>query len=122
MRKHDFVRIEATSIACKPSLGNQASHAGRKANPLEDLPRWRVESLVGTFVLDMSLYRRALTAPSAVPDSITASYERLEYLGDGILEGIIRQFIYSRCVNFRDYYNCCMHACWSITRRLHARA
>ncbi len=55
-----------------------------------------MESLVGTFVLDMSLYRRALTAPSAVPDSITASYERLEYLGDGILEGIIRQFIYSR--------------------------
>ncbi len=54
---------------------------------------------MGTFVLDMSLYRRALTAPSAVPDSITASYERLEYLGDGILEGIIRQFIYSRCVN-----------------------
>ena len=53
--------------------------------------------LVGTFVLDMSLYRRALTAPSAVPDSIKASYERLEYLGDGVLEGIIRRFIYTRC-------------------------
>lgn len=71
--------------------------AGRKANPLADLPRWRVEMLVGTFVLDMSLYRRALTAPSAVPDSIKASYERLEYLGDGVLEGIIRHFIYTRC-------------------------
>lgn len=53
--------------------------------------------LVGTFVVDMSLYRRALTAPSAVPDSIKASYERLEYLGDGVLEGIVRQFIYQRC-------------------------
>lgn len=53
--------------------------------------------LVGTFVVDMSLYRRALTAPSAVPDSRAASsYERLEYLGDSILEGIARQFIYER--------------------------
>ena len=96
----------ATSAAGESSFGNQASHAGRKANPLEDLPRWRVESLVGTFVLDMSLYRRALTAPSAVPDSITASYERLEYLGDGILEGIIRQFIYSRCGYCRTCHTC----------------
>ena len=53
--------------------------------------------LVGTFVVDMSLYRRALTAPSAVPDSRAASsYERLEYLGDSILEGVARQFIYER--------------------------
>ncbi len=71
--------------------------AVKKAEPLEDLPRWRVELLVGTFVVDMSLYRLALTAPSAVPDSrVAASYERLEYLGDSILEGIARQFIYER--------------------------
>ena len=117
-------------------LQHGVCHAGKKANPLEDLPRWRVESLVGTFVLDMSLYRRALTAPSAVPDSITASYERLEYLGDGILEGIIRQFIYSRCGRFWASCACFhghapeaaqgVHACranvlpYKIARRGHA--
>ena len=57
-----------------------------------------MELLLGTFVVDMSLYRRALTAPIAAPNSIGASYERLEYLGDAILEGIARQFIYTRRV------------------------
>ena len=80
-----------------PSRG-QSFAAGKKAVPLADLPRWRVELLLGTFVVDMSLYRRALTAPIAAPNSIGASYERLEYLGDAILEGIARQFIYTRCV------------------------
>ena len=84
-----------------PSKG-QTFAAGKKAVPLADLPRWRVELLLGTFVVDMSLYRRALTAPIAAPNSIGASYERLEYLGDAILEGIARQFIYTRCVLLRS--------------------
>lgn len=68
---------------------------GKILEPLADLPRWRVEALLGTYVCDMSLYRRALTAPSLVRDSIGKSFERLEFLGDAVLEVVIRDYVYT---------------------------
>ncbi len=70
--------------------------AGKTEAPLADLPRWRVEALVGTYVCDMRLYRRALTSPMAVDDIVGASYERLEYVGDAVLGLIIREYIYKK--------------------------
>jgi len=70
--------------------------AGKTEAPLADLPRWRVEALLGTHVSDMSLYRRALTSPGAVHDMVGCSYERLEYVGDAVLGLVIREYIYGK--------------------------
>lgn len=69
---------------------------GKTEAPLADLPRWRIEALLGTHVYDMSLYRRALTSPGAVHDVVGCSYERLEYVGDAVLGLIIRDYIYCK--------------------------
>ncbi len=45
---------------------------------------------------DLRLYRRALTAPTAVLDPVGGSFERLEYLGDAVLGVIAREYIYAR--------------------------
>ena len=70
--------------------------AGKTEAPLADLPRWRLEALVGTYICDVSLYRRALTSPMAVDDVVRASYERLEYVGDAVLGLIVREYIYKK--------------------------
>lgn len=74
--------------------------AGKAAAPLADLPRRSVEALVGTWVRDVRLYRRALTAPGAVSDPLCGSYERLEYLGDAVLSAIVREYIFAKCGPF----------------------
>jgi len=67
--------------------------------PLADLPRWRVEWLVGRGVRDLDLYRTALTSVSAIPDAGEwrhLSNERLEYLGDAVLSLTIRRYLLTR--------------------------
>ena len=67
--------------------------------PLRDLPRWRVEWLVGCGVRNLRLYRTALTHVSALPphpEWRTVSYERLEYLGDAVLAVAVREALGSR--------------------------
>lgn len=71
--------------------------AGKHEDPLADLPRWRLEALIGGPVRNMSLFRQALTAPSALPEGQElASYERLEFLGDSVLELAIREYLFTR--------------------------
>ena len=73
---------------------------GRCAEPLEplaDLPRWRLEQLLDSGIRDASYYRSALTHPTALPTELRlVSYERLEYLGDAVLELCTRQMLMQR--------------------------
>lgn len=71
--------------------------AGKHEDPLSDLPRWRLEALIGGPIRNMSLFRQALTAPAALPEGQElASYERLEFLGDAVLELAIREHLFTR--------------------------
>ncbi|KAK9811497.1 hypothetical protein WJX72_004836 [[Myrmecia] bisecta] len=71
---------------------------GRCPDPLADLPRWRVEALLGLPVCNLDLYRAAFTCSSVLPDDLVVdkSFERLEYLGDSVLELAIRDYIFKR--------------------------
>ena len=67
------------------------------SQPLPDLPAWRIEQLLGCGIRDISLYRSALTHPTALPtEDRVYSYERLEYLGDAVLELCTREMLMQR--------------------------
>ena len=76
------------------------SAAGRSSNPVADIPRWRLEHLVGTGIRKTDLYHIALSGPVAVTEdlSIKRSYERLEFLGDSLLNAIVKDWIFKRWV------------------------
>ncbi|KAG7669751.1 putative Ribonuclease 3 [Nannochloris sp. 'desiccata'] len=72
---------------------------GRCAAPrtLLDVPAWKLEQLVGCGIGNVNLYRSALTHPTALPpESRALSYERLEYLGDAVMELCTRQLLMER--------------------------
>lgn len=61
--------------------------------------RPRVEQLVGRPVADLSLYRRALTHRSLLrvhPEHALESNERLEFLGDALLDVLVGEVLYER--------------------------
>lgn len=61
---------------------------------LHDLPAWRIEQLLGCGIRNTKLYRSALTHPTALaPEARVYSYERLEYLGDAVLELCTREML-----------------------------
>lgn len=64
-----------------------------------DVPRSEVEQLVGRSIDDLSLYRRALTHRSVLrvhPDAPLRSNERLEFLGDALLDLVVGEVLYDR--------------------------
>eukprot|EP00884_Botryococcus_braunii_P008633 jgi/Botrbrau1/17771/Bobra.0127s0026.1 len=78
--------------------------AGRHADPLGDIPKWRLEALVRGPVGDPNLYRTALTCITAVQQNDNPQYGngRLEYLGDGVLEHIVREHLYQTLPNANE--------------------
>lgn len=61
--------------------------------------RQTIEQLVGRSVDDLSLYRRALTHRSLLrvyPDRALTSNERLEFLGDALLDLLVGEVLYDR--------------------------
>lgn len=54
------------------------------------------EKILGHRFSDRELLRRALTHPSAVADSATQSFERLEFLGDSIIGAMVAEEVYRR--------------------------
>ena len=78
--------------AALSSLGFGADGRFPGARPLADTPKWRLEALVGRGLSARGAdrVRAALTAPSSVsltiPSATRAEFERLEYLGDAVLE------------------------------------
>jgi ribonuclease-3 len=61
-----------------------------------ELSRDRINTLVGTKVKDLSLYRRAFTHKSALKrySGLTGSYETLEFMGDSVLGFIITKYLF----------------------------
>jgi len=65
----------------------------------EDLSPPVIEALVGQSIGDLSIYRRALTHRSllrASPEAYLRSNERLEFLGDALIELIVSETLYNR--------------------------
>ena len=62
---------------------------------------------------DIKLYERALTHTSFANEKKTESYERLEYLGDAVLELVISEYLYKnteyeegKMTKYRSHYVC----------------
>lgn len=85
---------------------------GRSPQPLKDLPKWKIEQLVDCSINNVSLYHAALSHSTALPLEMRyMSYQRLEYLGDAVLELCTRQMLMQREPEADEV--CCTphHAC-----------
>ena len=58
-----------------------------------------LENLIGYEFKDKTLLNTALTHQSYANDNMTESYERLEFLGDAIIEFVVTDFVYNN-LNF----------------------
>lgn len=62
------------------------------------LPLWReIENRLGYHFKNPAYLLQALTHASYTPNRITQSYERLEFLGDAVLDFLITSYIYEHC-------------------------
>ena len=83
-------------LSCCYEEGDVKDIARRKQESLQskiDIPR--VEDVLGYKFQEKTFLLQALTHASFIGNTITPSYERLEYLGDGILDYLITCYIYS---------------------------
>ena len=57
-----------------------------------------IETLVGTKISNLDLYERAFTHKSALKEdeTLTGSFETLEFIGDSVLGFVITKFLYDR--------------------------
>ena len=72
---------------------------GRCDKALENVQAWMIEDLIdmGIRPHKLQLYKAALTHRSAVDeDKRDLSYERFEYLGDAVLELVVRNMLFER--------------------------
>ncbi|KAJ8981848.1 hypothetical protein NQ317_001811 [Molorchus minor] len=64
------------------------------------LPNWaEVENILGYTFKNRAYLLQALTHSSYTPNRITLSYEKLEFVGDAILDFLITCYIYESCGN-----------------------
>lgn len=99
-----FSNVYVTITKWPPSRPVFFTQDGRFIDtPLLDLPRWRLEDLVGCRVGALEPYRRALTAPSALrEDQAPETYDVLEYLGDSVLSLVVRETLIQRMARGTD--------------------
>jgi len=101
-RRHVMLRLSkflsAKSKADRPKLNTVGlDHCGRSISAFNALENWRLEELIGMGIRDTELFKCALTHPAAVKPSMRfKSYERLEYLGDAVLELAMRDILLER--------------------------
>eukprot|EP00890_Picochlorum_soloecismus_P001179 jgi/Picsp_1/2061/NSC_05526-R1_ribonuclease iii len=90
--------LSAKSKADRPKLNTVGlDQCGRSISAFNALENWRLEELIGMGIRDTELFKCALTHPAAVKPSMRfKSYERLEYLGDAVLELAIRDILLER--------------------------
>jgi dsRNA-specific ribonuclease len=73
-----------------PTFGLMAiGEHSRRVNPTNALADGKAELLIGYRFLDKALLVEALTHPSCERDTFTESYQRLEFLGDAVLDIIV---------------------------------
>lgn len=78
------------------SLGIDKSGRSHKAAQ-KYFQSWMIEELLGMGVQNKQLYLNALMHPSALePEQRYLSYERLEYLGDAVMELAVREMLMDR--------------------------
>nr|XP_023020794.1 endoribonuclease Dicer-like [Leptinotarsa decemlineata] len=64
------------------------------------IPHWReIEEILGYNFRNRAYLLQALTHASYTPNRITRSYEKLEFLGDAVLDFLITCYIYESCGN-----------------------
>ncbi|XP_013149103.1 PREDICTED: endoribonuclease Dicer [Papilio polytes] len=63
--------------------------------------RQEVEQILNYKFNDPTLLLEALTHPSYIRNRLTRSYERLEFLGDALLDFLITSHIYEQCTDFK---------------------
>ncbi len=77
--------------------GTQAGNVAEKPALIPPRPsRADIEKLVGMSVRTMSLYEQALRHRSALSDTVRESNERLEFLGDAVLDFVMAEHLYHR--------------------------
>ncbi|XP_044259487.1 endoribonuclease Dicer [Tribolium madens] len=73
----------------------------KKSNEIDidfHIPQWReIEQRLGYQFNNRAFLLQALTHSSYSPNRITQSYERLEFLGDAVLDFLITCYIYEHC-------------------------
>jgi ribonuclease-3 len=62
------------------------------------IDRGTIENLVGTKISNVALYQKAFTHKSALKedDTLTGSFETLEFIGDSVLGFVITKFLYDK--------------------------
>ncbi|CAG9824066.1 unnamed protein product [Phaedon cochleariae] len=84
----------------KPPISPVLNKEATQANIDYHLPHWHaVERILGYTFSNRAYLLQALTHASYTPNRITLSYEKLEFLGDAILDFLITCHIYESCGN-----------------------
>jgi ribonuclease-3 len=65
---------------------------------MTNIDRSSIEKLVGTKIVDLSLYQKAFTHKSALKqyEQLTHSYETLEFIGDSVLGFVVTKWLFDR--------------------------
>lgn len=61
-----------------------------------DVPRETIEALIGCKVNNPAIYNRAFLHKSVVQGLITESYERMEFMGDAVINFIMTKFLFDK--------------------------
>lgn len=90
--------VEAAQICTTFFLPSVSATSTLKAPDRNERPQYheRVEALIGYKFRDQALLIQALTHPSYAQISKTASYERLEFLGDAVLDLLVAELLSER--------------------------
>lgn len=96
-----------------PEIGLGLPSISADISPLEWNELSKVESLIGyTFThKNKHLLAEAMTHPSYISYSHTQSYQRLEFLGDAVLDMLIADMLASQDKSFSPYQMTCIKIC-----------
>jgi ribonuclease-3 len=71
---------------------------------MTNIDRSSIEKLVGTKIVDLSLYQKAFTHKSALKqyEHLTHSYETLEFIGDSVLGFVVTKWLFDRYESYQE--------------------
>lgn len=90
--------VKMEELLKQPSPDPVLNKNSTKRDILFHIPHWdMIENTLGYKFQDKAYLLQAVTHSSYVTNRITLSYERLEFLGDAILDFLITCYIYESC-------------------------